>query len=124
MASALAERLLASPRAEAAVRAGVVVEVESAMAGLEAVALGMASGLRGEDALARALACRYSAQDAVGRAVTRCVEALGGMAYVGSGDVAYLAAASAALAFHPPSRARMALPLCDYYHSGSPLRVP
>ncbi|WP_236791064.1 acyl-CoA dehydrogenase family protein [Amycolatopsis sp. GM8] len=121
-ASALVERVLATPKADASVRAGVLVEVEGAMAAVEGVARGMSAELRGEAAFAQALVCRYATQDAIGRAAGRCVEALGGMAYLGSGDVAYLASAAAALAFHPPARAPMAQPLCDYY-SGSPLRV-
>ncbi|MTD53770.1 acyl-CoA dehydrogenase [Amycolatopsis sp. RM579] len=123
VASALVERMLASSRADAGLRASVLVDVESAMAALESVALGMTTGLLGEAALARALVCRYATQDAVARAVTRCVEGLGGMAYIGADDVAYLAAASAALAFHPPARDGMARALCEYY-DGSPMRVP
>lgn len=122
VASALVERVLATPRSEASLRAGVLVEVEGAMAGLEGVARGMTADMRGEAAFAQALVCRYTTQDAIGRAVGRCVEALGGMAYVGSDEVAYLAAASAALALHPPSRARTAQPLCEYY-AGGPMRV-
>lgn len=122
VASALVERVLAASRSEASLRAAVLVEVEGAMAALEGVARGMTADLRGEAAFAQALVCRYATQDAIGRAVGRCVEALGGMAYLGSDDVAYLAAAAAALALHPPSRARMAEPLCDYF-SGRPLRV-
>lgn len=123
VASALVERVLASPQTDAGTRAGVLIEVEGAMTGIEGVARAMIAGLDGEEALAHALLCRYATQEAIGRAVSRCVEALGGMAYIGSDDVAYLAAASVALRFHPPSRSRMAEPLCDYY-AGSPMRVP
>jgi hypothetical protein len=58
----------------------------------------------------------------IGRTAQRCVEALGGMSFVGSGKAAYLAAASAGLAFHPPSRSRMADQLCEVF-AGRPLRV-
>jgi alkylation response protein AidB-like acyl-CoA dehydrogenase len=122
MASALAERVLASPRVDAAERAGIAVEIEAAMGCVEGVARGMADGLAGEEAFAQALVCRFAVQDAIGRAVRRCVEALGGMAYIGSADVAYLAACTAALGFHPPSRARMSEPLVDWF-AGQPLRV-
>jgi alkylation response protein AidB-like acyl-CoA dehydrogenase len=125
VASALAARVLDGGKAGAELRAGLVVELEAAMLAVESVAAAMHQpGAATDEALfARALVARYSAQDAIARAVRRAVESLGGMAYIGSSDVAYLAAASAALAFHPPSRARMASPLCDYY-AGQPLRVP
>lgn len=123
VASALVERVLTAARTDAGVRAGLLVEVEGAMAAIEGVARGMTGELRGEAAFAQALVCRYATQDAIGRVVARAVEALGGMAFIDSDDVAYLAAAAAALGFHPPSRSRMALPLCEYY-AGNPLHVP
>lgn len=122
VASALVERVLAVGKADPAMRAELLVEIESSMATVEGVAAGMTRGHRGEQAFADALICRYAAQDVIGRVVRRSVESLGGMAYVSSSDVAYLAAASAALAFHPPSRSRMAQPLCDYF-AGGPLQV-
>jgi alkylation response protein AidB-like acyl-CoA dehydrogenase len=120
-ASALVERVLAS-NADAATRAGLVVEAEAAMLAIEGVAHAVDAGAEGDTALASALACRYSVQDAIGRIRHAATEALGGMAFVSSSDVAYLGAACAALAFHPPSRARMAEPLCAYY-AGDPLRT-
>lgn len=122
MASALAERVLTTGRVAAAERAAIAVELEAAMGLITGVARGMRQGLAGEPAFAEALVCRFAVQDAIGRAVGRSVEALGGMAYIGSSDVAYLAACTKALAFHPPSRARMSEPLCDYF-GGAPLRV-
>jgi len=122
MASALAERVLASRRVAAAERAGIVVELEAAMVTVEGVARGMCLGMTGEPAFAEALMCRFAVQDAISRAVQRSVEALGGMAFIESSDVAYLAACTAALGFHPPSRARMSDELCDYF-DGQPLRV-
>ena len=122
MASALAERVLTSTKVAAAERAAIAVELEAAMGSVEGVARGMRLGLSGERAFAEALVCRFAVQDAIGRAVSRSVEALGGMAYIGSSDIAYLAACTNALSFHPPSRARMSEALCDYF-SGAPLRV-
>ncbi|WP_322752962.1 acyl-CoA dehydrogenase family protein [Frankia sp. Cas3] len=122
MASALAERVLAAGRTAASERAGIAVELEAAMGCVEGVARAMTLGLAGEAAFAAALVCRFAVQDAIARAVRRSVEALGGMAYISSPDVAYLASCTAALAFHPPSRARMSDPLCDYF-AGQPLRV-
>ncbi len=122
VASALVELVLSTAKAAASTRAEIAVEIEAVMALIEGVAARIGEQQNREQAFVNALACRYSAQDAIGRVVRRSVEALGGMHYIGSGDVAYLAAASAALAFHPPSREGMAEPLCDYF-AGQPLRV-
>lgn len=121
MASALVERVLLSGKAEPSVRAGLVVEVDGAMLCLEAACQAIRED-PGDRALAQALVCRYTVQDALARAVHRSVEALGGMSYVSADDVAYLAAASAALAFHPPARSRTGDALCDFY-AGEPLRI-
>lgn len=121
-ASALVERTLANTRTAPAVRAQAVTAVESVALMLEGLAVDTAGGPIGEDVLARALVCRYAAQDAISRVLELCVEALGGMAFVSSGDIAYLNSACRALAFHPPSRARMAEPLAAYF-SGGPLRI-
>jgi alkylation response protein AidB-like acyl-CoA dehydrogenase len=122
VASALVERVLDAGKAGAELRAQVAVQVDAAMHAVEGVARGMLAGAPGEESFADALVCRFAAQDAISRTVSSCVESLGGMAFIGSDEVAYLAAASSALAFHPPSRARMAQPLCDYFQ-GEPLRV-
>lgn len=122
VASALIERVLQAGKASAELRAGLAVQVEAAMHAIEGVARGLLLDVPREDLLAEALTCRYAAQDTITRTVGRCVESLGGMAFAGSGEVPYLAAAASALAFHPPSRARMAGPLCDYF-DGAPLRV-
>lgn len=122
-ASALVERTLANGRTPPTIRAQAVTAVESVALMLDGLAAKAAGGQIGEDVLARALVCRYAAQDAIGRVLDLCVEALGGMAFVSSGDVAYLNSACRALAFHPPSRTRMAEPLADYF-TGRSLRIP
>jgi alkylation response protein AidB-like acyl-CoA dehydrogenase len=122
MASALGERVLGSAKVSIAERAAIAIELEAAMGLVEGVARGIVVGVDGERSFAEALVCRFVVQDAIGRAVNRSVEALGGMAYIESSDVAYLAACTRALALHPPSRARMAEPLVDYY-GGAPLVV-
>jgi hypothetical protein len=61
-------------------------------------------------------------QDAISATVNQATELLGGMAYINSSDVAYLAAASHAIAFHPPSRSSVAGGLLDYY-AGYPMVV-
>jgi alkylation response protein AidB-like acyl-CoA dehydrogenase len=122
-ASALVERTLANARIAPATRAQAVTAVEAVALTLEGLAAGAAAGPIGDDTLTRALVCRYAAQDAISRVLELCVEALGGMAFISSGDVAYLHSACRALSFHPPSRARMSEPLVEYF-AGSPLRIP
>ncbi|GAA1266424.1 acyl-CoA dehydrogenase family protein [Pseudonocardia aurantiaca] len=122
VASALVERVLLAGKVNASLRAGVFTDIEAAMRGVEGVARAISQERAGQDALVDALVCRYHAQDTIGLVVRQCVEALGGMAYISSNDVTYLAAASTALAFHPPSRGRMAEPLCGYI-AGGPLSI-
>ncbi|MEU3567295.1 acyl-CoA dehydrogenase family protein [Kitasatospora sp. NPDC036755] len=121
-AGALVEGVLEAARADAVERAGLVVEAEAAAAMLEGVARAVDAGERGAEMLARVLCVRYAVQDAIGRINRKAVELLGGMAYIGSGDGAYLTAACAALMFHPPSRTHMSGQLCDHF-AGRPLRV-
>ncbi|MFJ5304428.1 acyl-CoA dehydrogenase [Streptomyces sp. NPDC088350] len=122
-ASSLVERTLANTRIAPATRAQAVTAVEGVVLMLEGLAAAAAAGSVDEGTLARALVCRYAAQDAIGRVLELCVEALGGMAFISSGDIAYLHSACRALAFHPPARARMSEPLVAYF-AGNPLRIP
>lgn len=122
-ASSLVERTLANTRIAPATRAQAVTAVEGVVLMLEGLAAGAATGPVDDGTLARALVCRYAAQDAISRVLELCVEALGGMAFISSGDIAYLHSACRALAFHPPARARMSEPLVEYF-GGSPLRIP
>ncbi|WP_189957258.1 acyl-CoA dehydrogenase family protein, partial [Streptomyces alanosinicus] len=96
-ASALAERVLLADRASVTEQAALVTELEAVMGAVEGIAFRMAHGFSGQEALAAALVCRYSAQDAIARAVLRCVESLGGMAFIGDPQVAYLASCTQAL---------------------------
>src|SRR5215475_603323 len=120
--SALVERMLGRTEIAATARVAVAVAVQAAMVGVEGVARNAVGDPAWQQLLAEALVARYAAQDMIGRTAQRCVEALGGMSFVGSGEAAYLAAASAGLAFHPPSRSRMADQLCEVF-AGGPLRV-
>jgi alkylation response protein AidB-like acyl-CoA dehydrogenase len=123
VASALVERVLSAGRATAELTAQLIVEAEAAMAIVENIARRLDAAEPADDGLlSAALIARFAVQGAIARIGAQAVESLGGMAFIGSGDVSYLSAASAALAFHPPSRARMAQPLCDYF-AGQPLRM-
>lgn len=123
IASALVERVLASSRVPASIRAGLIVELEAAMIVLEAAGTDAFPDAAGrQEALARALVARFAAQDTIARVVPRTLEALGGVAWMTAPEIAYLANCAAALTFHPPTRHRAAEPLCDYF-AGGVLRV-
>ena len=123
VASALVERVIAERRGMPTERTLVAIEVEGAMAALEAVAHSIMLGWTGETEIAQALFVRYSVQRAIERVVETSAELLGGMAFIRSGEISYLLAASRALAFHPPSRLSMA-PYLDAYLAGEPLVMP
>jgi len=108
MASALVERLIAEPRGAPGVALAAAVELETVMTALEGIAARLAADGASVDLLTKALLCRYAAQDAISRAVAIAVELLGGMAFIRGEEVSYFAAASRALAFHPPARAKNA----------------
>lgn len=122
IASALVEKVLERSRGSVSDRAALAVKIESAAALTEGLARRVMDGETDNDTLAAALVTRFAVQDAIAAAVNQAVELLGGMAYIGSSDVAYLAAASHAIAFHPPSRTSMAGGLLDYY-AGYPIVV-
>ncbi len=120
IASGLAARAIGEQRGAVSDRTRISVELTGAMAALEGLAADVDAGDRSESLLARALLIRYAAQQAIERATMLSAELLGGMAFIGGKDVAYLLAAGRALAFHPPSRTAMSAPLAEYL-SGSPL---
>jgi hypothetical protein len=88
------------------------------MAALEHVASTMESPDQGEADLARALYVRFGVERAIERASMHAAALAGGMAFVASSEIAYLLAASRALAFHPPSRVSAGASLSDYLVSG------
>jgi alkylation response protein AidB-like acyl-CoA dehydrogenase len=122
MASALVDKVLERSRGCVPDRAALAVRIESAAALVEGLARRIMDGETDNDTLATALVTRIAVQDAVSATVNQAVELLGGIAYLGSSDIAYLAAASHAIAFHPPSRTSVASGLLDYY-AGYPMVV-
>ncbi|MER7918680.1 MULTISPECIES: acyl-CoA dehydrogenase family protein [unclassified Streptomyces] len=122
VASALVERVLARPGGFGGDPTPFLVDIEAAMLAVEAVAMAMETEAWDDTLLVRALHARYAAQDAIARTSPRCLSALGGMAFIGSPDGTYLASAAAGLAFHPPSRSRMAEPLREHL-GGARLRI-
>jgi alkylation response protein AidB-like acyl-CoA dehydrogenase len=122
IASVLVEKVLSGARGSVSDRAALAVRIESAAALTEGLARRMMDGETDNDTLAAALVTRYAVQDAIAASVNQAVELLGGMAFIGNGDIAYLAAASHAIAFHPPSRTSVAGALLDFY-AGYPMVV-
>jgi alkylation response protein AidB-like acyl-CoA dehydrogenase len=121
-ASGLAERLIAAPAAPAPAKTRVLVELENAMLALDKAAADLDAGHRGEEPLARALVARYATQGAIRRATELSIEALGGMAFITSPDIAALAAVPYALGFHPPSLGFASERLSAYF-GGAPLSL-
>lgn len=122
-ASALVERVFAGRKGCSVERMSLAIEVEGAMTALEGIAHMIMHGYQDAAAVAKSLFVRYTVQRAVERVSGHAAELLGGMAYLGSSDVACLYAASRALAFHPPSRTSIASALDDYL-MGKPLIMP
>ena len=84
---------------------------------IESVARAVDDGERGQDISARLLFCRIAIRDALIRASSAAMESLGGIAFIKSPEVGYLAAALQAFAFHPPSRRSISETLAKY-HAG------
>jgi alkylation response protein AidB-like acyl-CoA dehydrogenase len=127
IASGLVERVLAEQRGSVEDRALLAIELEAAAASLHgaAGALDDVDDEGGADAdgsadLATALFVRYATERAIERAAMSAAALAGGMAFIGSPDVAYLLSACRALAFHPPSRSAASQPLVSYL-GGEPL---
>lgn len=108
VASRLLEKLVGAPRATSTDLVHVAARLEcSADALLQLAAEFQDPTSDRTDLLGRILLARYATQEAIDSASGRAVEALGGVRFVTDPEVAYLLAASKALAFHPPSRTAM-----------------
>jgi alkylation response protein AidB-like acyl-CoA dehydrogenase len=121
-ATALVERAIAIDRVSDSEKLRLVTGVEAAMAAVENIARQVVGDQRDQRLLADALLVRYAVQDAIAAVVPQAVELLGGLNFMTSDDVGYLAAAVNGLGFHPPARAKMAAPLIKYL-SGSSLQI-
>jgi alkylation response protein AidB-like acyl-CoA dehydrogenase len=123
MASTLVERALSGRRGSPSELALAGVRLETATQLLEGTARVFAEGAADNEGLATALVARYGMQDAIADASRQAVELLGGMAFIGSDEVAYLSAACHCFAFHPPSRSSMAPALVEYLAGAGPLSM-
>ncbi|MGM1060532.1 acyl-CoA dehydrogenase family protein [Saccharothrix sp. Mg75] len=118
----LVERVLLAGKGSAHERLGLGMAVEGAALALDGAARNLDDGDGGNDGLARALITRFTVADTVRSTAAKAVELLGGMAYVGSSEVAYLSAAVHAIGFHPPSRNSSADALLGWF-AGRPVVI-
>ncbi|GHI02300.1 oxidoreductase [Streptomyces cellostaticus] len=118
-AAALVEQVLERKRGGAEERAALAVDMEAALALLEGVARGTGSEPGDEESVARVLVARYAVQNALPDIVGRALELLGGLEFISNSASAQIAAATRALAFHPPSRIGAAEPLLAYFGGGA-----
>jgi alkylation response protein AidB-like acyl-CoA dehydrogenase len=116
--SNLALRLLESGKGTPEERGLVVAQIEAQAAAVDGVAYGLAAGEDLERLLSRALSVRFTAQGVIETVAMRCAELLGGLAFIGSSEVAYLLCACRALAFHPPGRLHATRALDEYARGG------
>jgi len=117
-ASLLLERMLQSPKTNAMLYSEAACEIESAMAALEGIARAFDAGDRSDELSARVLFVREAIRHGIRRAAGTAVDALGGITFIKSPDIAYLLAAVQAAGFHPPSRRATADTLYAY-HAGT-----
>jgi alkylation response protein AidB-like acyl-CoA dehydrogenase len=118
--SGLAERLVMTDKGLPEERGLVLAQLEGYAAAIDGIAAGLADRTNREHLLARALSMRFAVQTAIEGVAMKCAELLGGMAFMGSPEVAYLLCASRAMAFHPPGRLQATRAL-DSYSRGGPL---
>jgi alkylation response protein AidB-like acyl-CoA dehydrogenase len=121
-ASNLAERVITRGRGSDMDRAELAIELQAAAAALEHAASAAVTAVDNDALLALALYARFATERAIERVVMSATAILGGMSFIESPEIAYLLAATRALAFHPPSRATAAAPIARYL-TGAPLSL-
>ncbi|MEU1406079.1 acyl-CoA dehydrogenase family protein [Streptomyces sp. NPDC005728] len=117
-AAALVEQVLERQQGSVEERTALAVDMEAALALLEGVARGTGPEPVDEESVARVLVARYAVQSALPDMVARALELLGGLDFISNPASAQAAAATRALAFHPPSRIAAAEPLLAYFGGG------
>jgi alkylation response protein AidB-like acyl-CoA dehydrogenase len=116
--SGLAERLLAAGKGTAEERGLIVATLEAHAAAIDGTAMAVMEREEAEPLLAQALSTRLSIQTSIDGLAMKCAELLGGMAFIGSPDVAYLLSACRAMAFHPPGRLQATRALDEFARGG------
>ncbi|WP_072807410.1 acyl-CoA dehydrogenase family protein [Rhodococcoides yunnanense] len=114
-ATMLLEKLLEADKGDFEGYTRAAAEIENSMAAIESVARAFDDGERGQDISARLLFCRIAIRDALVRASSAAMESLGGIGFIKSPEIGYLAGALQAFAFHPPSRRAISETLTKYH---------
>lgn len=122
MASALVERAFGRGKLGAEAVADIGVRLETATLLLESIARQLIAKEGDNVALSKAMIARYGAQEAIVDVAAKAVEALGGMAFISSSEIAYLLAACHCASFHPPSRPATRRALAENF-AGDVLRI-
>lgn len=120
--TSLVERVLIEERGAPHERVALAMAVEGAALLLDGAARNLDEGDGGNDGLARSLITRFTVAETVRASAAKAVELLGGMAFVRSADVVYLASAIHAIGFHPPSRSASADALLGWF-AGRPVVI-
>lgn len=115
--SGLAERVIANPKVDAAERALLGSELETAQAALDGAIRILERGPLDESVLARILLVRFSVQRTIERCAMHAAELVGGLAFIRNADIANYLASARCLAFHPISR-KAAEPMMAGYLNG------
>jgi alkylation response protein AidB-like acyl-CoA dehydrogenase len=116
--SGLVERLVASGKGTAEERGGVLAKVEAQAAAIDGIAYSLDAREDRERLLARSLSTRLALQGTIESVAMKCAELLGGLAFIGSPEVAYLLCAVRALALHPPGRIPASRALDEFARGG------
>lgn len=114
-ATSLLEKMLASGKGDHEGYVRAAAEIENGMAAIENVARAYDEGERGQDISVRLLFSRIAIRDALVRGSSIAIESLGGIGFIKSPDIGYLAAALHAFAFHPPSRRSVSETLAKFH---------
>lgn len=108
IAAGLVEEAMARPHTPTGEVVGAWAQLRTSLAALGSVADALDAGRQDERLLGEVLLVRYQLQDALPRLAAVCAEALGGMSFIRSADLAHRLASLHCLAFHPPARHRAA----------------
>ena len=111
VAAGLVEEAMSAPRAADFTVVGAWAQVHTAALALQRLAGHLDAGRCDDALLGEVLLCRYGLQAALPAVGASCTEALGGMSFIGSDELAHRTASLSCLAFHPPSLHRAAGPL-------------
>lgn len=120
IAAGLTEEALGNPRSSDSAVVAAWGQLRTTVAALSSIADALDQGRCDDRLLGEVLLVRYQLQDALPRLAATCAEALGGMAFIGSGELAHRLASLSCLGFHPPARHRAAAAL-RALHDGRPL---